>query len=158
MYSRRDFLKNTRDLTIGGLAAIIISSSGCTPRAKETKPIPLPSHLIDTSSRFPDLYVDDMDCINPTDGTVRINLGNLSVVDSPSFEVKLKAVYKEEDNEIYTKTYKVKAIPGGHYKFLDVQIPKEILYKTDEGEGALICEIDPNNKVKEASKGNNKIY
>jgi len=155
---RKRFLQTTRDLAIGGLAAIIFSSSGCKTRAKETKPIPLPPFAIDNSSTRPDLYVDDMDCINRSDGTVRIHVGNLSVIDSPSFEMKIKAVYKEEDNEIYAKTYKVKAIPGGHYKFLDIQIPKDILTKASGPDGEVICEIDPDNKVKEIKESNNDIY
>ena len=161
MYSRRDFLKTARDLTIGGLATIIISSSGCKLSAKETRALPdwhygIP---IDDSARFPDLCtLEGLNCVDLDDGIIRIGIGNASPIDSPSFEVKIKAEYGKgmlsaqgAPSKTYEKTYKVKGLPGAHHKYVDFQVPKEAIL-----EGAIYLEIDPYGKIKETRRDNNK--
>ena len=96
--TRREFLKRTKGIILGGLASLLISSSGCTPKAKETKPIPITSYIpyapIDHSATLPDLVIDDIERLDYENRLIRVGIGNLSIIDSPPFQVKIKAEYE----------------------------------------------------------------
>jgi len=150
---RRQFFERTKSLALGGLASLFISSSGCAPRTKETTPIPVSSYIpyapIDHSATLPDLVIDDIERLDYENRLIRVGIGNLSIIDSPPFQVKIKAEYA---SGLYEKTYKVEALRGAYYKFIDLPIPKAI------DKGNIHIEIDPNNKIKETNENNNKRY